>query len=166
MKQLDAETQNAVVFAADEARDLGHTQIGTEHLLLGLVRLGGTSAERLGLSLQETRATVRGAVGRGTGRRTIGELQFTGAARRALARARALADPRDVTPRDLIDALLTDRGSGASRITGGHGDRADELLAEAANPASVVARALTSLGVDEHELRDAVDRIRRGAVQS
>ena len=170
MKQLDAEAQQVLVYAADEARDLGHTKIGTEHILLGLVCLGGAPAERLGLSVEQTREEVRNAVGRGSGHRTIGELRFTNPARKALELARRNAGPDGATPRDLLRAVLADTRSGAARIAGepveAESPRVEELLAEAADPTSVVARALSSLGVDEQDLRDAVDRVRRGAVQS
>src|SRR5213595_1460177 len=48
-------SREAVVLAADEARNLGHDRIGTEHLLLGLVRLDDAATARLGLTLTATR---------------------------------------------------------------------------------------------------------------
>ena len=40
---LAADTQQVLEFAVDEARRLGHHYIGTEHILLGLVRVEGTA---------------------------------------------------------------------------------------------------------------------------
>lgn len=49
-------TKEVIEFAIDEARKLGHTYIGTEHLLLGLIREGHTGAAQIlakrGLNLE------------------------------------------------------------------------------------------------------------------
>ena len=54
--------RRVVVLAQDEARDLGHGSVGTEHLLLGLLAEGeGVAAlalESLGISLEEARDRV------------------------------------------------------------------------------------------------------------
>ncbi len=51
-----------VVLAQEEARVLKHNYIGTEHILLGLLRVDAGLAARvldsLGLSLESTRAQV------------------------------------------------------------------------------------------------------------
>ena len=72
-------------FAMAEARELGHTYVGTEHLLLGLLREGSEAAgavlTRLGLSLDDARDEVRRLLspavegedpGTGTGTRPAG----------------------------------------------------------------------------------------------
>jgi ATP-dependent Clp protease ATP-binding subunit ClpC len=60
-----------VVRAQEEARDLDHDYIGTEHLLLGLLRQpNGMAAQALmarGLQLDEARRHVEELVGRGNG---------------------------------------------------------------------------------------------------
>src|SRR3989304_1700813 len=51
--ELAADTQQVLEYAVDEARRLGHHYIGTEHILLGLVRVDGTATEvlrRLGVT--------------------------------------------------------------------------------------------------------------------
>ncbi|MDP2776662.1 MAG: Clp protease N-terminal domain-containing protein, partial [Anaerolineales bacterium] len=45
--ELAAETQQVLEFAVDEARRLGHHYIGTEHILLALVRAESTGLEVL-----------------------------------------------------------------------------------------------------------------------
>ena len=54
--------QKVLEFAALEAKAFGHTYVGTEHILLGILREGeGTAArhlEKLGMKLDETRALV------------------------------------------------------------------------------------------------------------
>jgi len=149
------------VLAADEARSLGHARIGTEHLLLGLVRLGDASTAHLGLSLAGTRREVRAVLGTGS-RRTIGELLFTPTAKRAIERAEAGSEGR-AGPADLLAGLLGEEGWGAAELL--DGDQADDdarlLLELAARPDSVTARALGALGVDHARLRRAVEDVRR-----
>src|SRR2546421_9053946 len=59
---LTPRAKKVIELAVDEARRLNHHYIGTEHLLLGLVRegegIGAGVLENLGLSLQEVRAQV------------------------------------------------------------------------------------------------------------
>ena len=63
------QARRAVVLAEEEARMLDHNWIGTEHLLLGLIREGdGVAAkalESLGISLQAVRQEVEEIIGRG-----------------------------------------------------------------------------------------------------
>jgi len=56
--ELAAETQLVLEFAIDEARRLGHHNIGTEHILLGLVRGEGAAREilrKLGVTPEQVR---------------------------------------------------------------------------------------------------------------
>jgi len=60
--ELASDTQQVLEFAVDEARRLGHHYIGTEHILLGLVRVEGTAMEvlrRLGVSAEQIRRQTR-----------------------------------------------------------------------------------------------------------
>jgi ATP-dependent Clp protease ATP-binding subunit ClpC len=60
--ELAAETQQVLEFAVDEARRLGHHYIGTEHILLGLVRIESTAMEalrRLGVTADQIRRQTR-----------------------------------------------------------------------------------------------------------
>ena len=61
--------RRVVVLAQDEARLLNHNDLGTEHLLLGLIREGeGVAAralESLGISLAAVRAQVQEIIGQG-----------------------------------------------------------------------------------------------------
>ena len=62
--------RKAVVLAQEEARDLNHNYLGTEHLLLGVLREGAGAApralRRLGIELAEVRSDVVRIVGRGS----------------------------------------------------------------------------------------------------
>jgi ATP-dependent Clp protease ATP-binding subunit ClpC len=61
--------QRALVYAQEEARGLGHNYVGTEHLLLGLLREGEGLASRilgeLGVDSGKVKSQVEALVGRG-----------------------------------------------------------------------------------------------------
>jgi len=60
--ELAAETQQVLEHAVEEARRLGHHYIGTEHILLGLVRVESTAMEvlrRLGVTSDQIRKQTR-----------------------------------------------------------------------------------------------------------
>lgn len=76
-----------VVFAQDEARALGQSWLGTEHLLLGLIREGGEASialERAGLTLERARDAVTTLGGVGEEPIVSGQIPFTREARQAL----------------------------------------------------------------------------------
>src|SRR5204862_6200112 len=64
---LSPSTKKVIELAIDEARKLGHSHVGTEHLLLGLVREGEGIAsgvlESLGVSLEKVRHHVIATLG-------------------------------------------------------------------------------------------------------
>ena len=60
--ELAPDTQQVLEYAVDEARRLGHHYIGTEHILLGMVRVDGTAMEvlrRLGVTADQVRRQTR-----------------------------------------------------------------------------------------------------------
>ncbi|WP_345318083.1 ATP-dependent Clp protease ATP-binding subunit [Candidatus Villigracilis proximus] len=60
--ELAAETQQVLEFAIEEASRLGHHYIGTEHILLGLIRVESTGMEvlrRLGVTADQIRRQTR-----------------------------------------------------------------------------------------------------------
>jgi len=60
--ELAAEVQQVLEHAVEEARRLGHHYIGTEHILLGLVRVDSTAMEvlrRLGVNAEQIRRQTR-----------------------------------------------------------------------------------------------------------
>ena len=62
--ELAPDTQQVLEYAVDEARRLGHHYIGTEHILLGLVRVDGTAMEvlrRLGVTADQIRRQTAAA---------------------------------------------------------------------------------------------------------
>jgi ATP-dependent Clp protease ATP-binding subunit ClpC len=79
-----------LTLAAEEARRLNHNYIGTEHLLLGLVREGeGVAAKvlsNLGIELATVRSAVEHVIGRGE-RQPMGEIGLTPRAKKVIALA-------------------------------------------------------------------------------
>ncbi len=79
--------RTVVVLAQDEARRLDHNYIGTEHLLLGLIREGeGVAAkalESLGISLDSVRQQVEQIIGQGQ-QAPSGHIPFTPRAKKVL----------------------------------------------------------------------------------
>ncbi len=80
--------KKVIILARQEAGRLNHDYIGTEHLLLGLVKVGGGVAaevlESLGLSLQKIRLEVEKMVQPGPSTLSIGEIPFTPRAKKVL----------------------------------------------------------------------------------
>jgi Clp amino terminal domain, pathogenicity island component len=79
--------RQVVVLAQDEARALRHNYIGTEHLLLGLLReeegVAARVLEELDVSIEEVRARVSQIIGTGDEAAT-GQIPFTPRAKRVL----------------------------------------------------------------------------------
>src|SRR6187431_1022391 len=79
--------RQVVVLAQDEARALKHNYIGTEHILLGLLReeegLAARVLEQLDITVEEVRAQVAHIVGQGD-EVTTGQIPFTPRAKKVL----------------------------------------------------------------------------------
>ncbi len=70
MNRYDDRARLVFHFAREEGSRLGHAMIGPEHLLLGLMREGGTASKVLGdfgVTLEDTRRHVLELLGRGEG---------------------------------------------------------------------------------------------------
>ena len=112
--------RQVVVLAQEEADALGHTRVGTEHLLLGLLRSEDDAVApalaEAGLTLEGAREKVRQEVTGESGRRRI---PFTRAAKRALdnalREARTLGD-RHIGAEHILLGLLADERAGGRRI--------------------------------------------------
>lgn len=83
-KELSARAKNVITLAIDEAKRLGHNYIGTEHILLGLIRNGEGVAtgvlDMLGVSLEQIKTNVMRVIRQGgTGTTTGGSANATAA---------------------------------------------------------------------------------------
>jgi GNAT superfamily N-acetyltransferase len=86
-KRFTDRARRVVVLAQEEARTLNHNYIGTEHILLGLIResdgVGAKALESLGISLQAVRAQVEELIGRGQ-HTPSGHIPFTPRSKKVL----------------------------------------------------------------------------------
>src|SRR5215813_13563020 len=80
--------RKVIYLAREEAARLQHDYIGTEHLLLGVIREGegiaATVLNNLGVDLDHIRQAVENMVSSSGGTMTIGEIPFTPRAKRVL----------------------------------------------------------------------------------
>ena len=86
-ERFSQRARRVVVLAQEEARMLDHNYIGTEHILLGLIREGegvaGRALESLGISLEAVRQQVEQIIGRGQ-QAPSGHIPFTPRAKKVL----------------------------------------------------------------------------------
>ncbi len=80
--------RKVIIFAKEEARSFNHDYIGTEHLLLGLVKEGeGVAAavlQKLGVDLETIRIEVEKLVQPGPQTQVMGDIPFTPRSKKAL----------------------------------------------------------------------------------
>ena len=107
--------QVVIQLSREEALRLGHDYIGTEHLLLGLIREGGGVAieilQNLDMDLDELKKSIEDAVRSTGGTITMGNIPFTKRAERVLRVAAAEAErfkSNVIGTEHLLLALLRD----------------------------------------------------------
>ncbi len=137
--------QRVILLAQEEARRLGYNYVGTEHLLLGLIREGtGIAAkamQNLGIDLEQVRFEVEKIIGRGTGP-VGGDIGYTPRAKKvvmelALEEARHLGHNYVGTEHILLGLIREGEG--------------------------VAARVLENMGADLEKVRREVLRLLGGA---
>ncbi len=115
--------RKAIEYARDEAARLKHDYIGTEHLLLGLLRLGeGRAVEvltNIGIDLNELRQSVEDVVQPSGGTMAMGQLPLTARAKKLLEvsaqEARSLRS-KDIDTEHLLLAMLRDEEGVAAQV--------------------------------------------------
>ena len=130
------EAQTAVEYAHQAAAELGHSYIGTEHLLLGLLRQEGGVAAR---ALQE---------------QGLRDEMVTDILQRIMGRGLSGADPQSLTPRCRTALEL------AAGEAGGQGaiDTAHLLLGLLREGSNTALRILRTVGIDPRQLSAALRR--------
>ncbi len=135
--------RRAVVHAQDEARGLKHNYIGTEHLLLGLLReeegLAAHVLESLGVTIEESRAQVATIIGQGD-EVASGQIPFTPCSKKVL----------ELSLREALS--LGHNYIGTEHV----------LLGVARENEGVASRILLDLGADAEKIRNEVVRLLGG----
>jgi len=135
--------RQVVVLAQDEARALRHNYIGTEHLLLGLLReeqgLAARVLESLDVTVEEVRVQVVRLVGQGD-EVTTGQIPFTPRAKKTLEHATREAPALGhefVGTEHLLLGLVRENDGVATRILVDLGADADKIRDEVIKAAGV-----------------------------
>jgi len=141
---FSSRVQMVIQFSREEAMRLGHDYIGTEHLLLGLLREGeGIAAEilkNIGLDLDELRKSIEDTVRASGETATIGNIPFTKRAEKVLKMSYMEAD------RYKSDIIGTEH----------------LLLALAKEKDGVAAQILMSFGINYDNIRQELENVIKG----
>src|SRR5437660_4279187 len=139
--------RRVVALAQEEARMLNHNYIGTEHILLGLIResegVAAKALESLGISLEAVRRQVKEIIGRGQ-QAPSGHIPFTPRAKKVL----------ELSLREALQ--LGHNYIGTEHI----------LLGLIREGAGVAAQVLVKLGADLNRVRQQVIQLLSGAQTS
>ena len=91
MNNFTPRAQQVLALARKEADRFNHNFVGTEHLLLGLIKLGQGVAvnvlQKLGLDLETVRLEVEKQVGTGPDQKMMGNIPYTPRVKKVLALA-------------------------------------------------------------------------------
>jgi ATP-dependent Clp protease ATP-binding subunit ClpC len=150
--------RRVVVLAQDEARGFRHHYVGTEHILLGLLRYDAGIPARvlgsLGVTLDEVRAQVERVVGRGESDKP-GQIPLTPRAKKVLELSMLEADDMGhghIGTEHLLLGLLREGDGVAVRI-----------LAGFASPADVRAEVVSAFSGGSDATRRGVPRVAESA---
>jgi len=122
--QFTEKARRVVIYAQEEARRMGHNFVGTEHLLLGLIRetnaLPAKVLQSLGLDLETVRGEVLKATGRGPAIGPNEEVAFTPRAKKVVLElageeARALGH-NYIGPEHLLLGLIREGEGVAAQV--------------------------------------------------
>ena len=137
---LDDAAKRVLSLAEEEARQMRHNWIGTEHMMIALLRSDGVAQralQALGVTLEQARAGVFKAV---PPRETdVSEVTVTPRVKTLIGKAITLAAPSSdiVRPQHLLLALVAD-------------------------PDGIGSQVLTELGATQEKVRETVDKLTQG----
>ena len=123
MNNFTPRAQQVLALARKEADRFNHNVIGTEHLLLGLIKLGSGVAvnvlQKMGLDLETVRMEVEKQVGTGPDQKVIGNIPYTPRVKKVLDLARREAKSLNHTyigTEHILLGLLREGDGVAARI--------------------------------------------------
>jgi ATP-dependent Clp protease ATP-binding subunit ClpA len=192
LERFSPEARQVVALAQDQARGMGHGQVGTEHLLLGLIAeesgAAGRAFAKLGVTLDAARDAVMALVRPGEPTPPDRQIPFSprakGTLEASLRQAMGFKDTAIDTEHILL-ALLIERDGRTASVFASLACPPDllrttviELRAASATPdphddgdamlvlaeaSGVSSRALEALGITTAALRAAIERARSGS---
>src|SRR5688572_5148305 len=123
MNNFTPRAQQVLALARKEADRFNHNFVGTEHLLLGLIKLGQGVAvnvlQKMGLDLETVRMEVEKQVGTGPDQKMIGNIPYTPRAKKVLAIAAKEAEALNHTyvgTEHILLGLLREGDGVAARV--------------------------------------------------
>ncbi|MGH3629244.1 MAG: Clp protease N-terminal domain-containing protein [Sciscionella sp.] len=145
-ERFNDDARNVVVAAQEEARRLQHNYIGTEHVLLGVLKLPGDfgvprALADLGITADAVEAAIRETVGAGQQPPT-GHIPFTPRSKKVLELSlrEALQQHSDyIGPEHIMLGILREGGGVAAQILTRHGRSSEEIRAAVLSVASTSA---------------------------
>lgn len=157
MDKLTQRAYRVLLLAQEEARRLNYSTVGTEHILLGLIREeGGIAAQvlvNLGLDLNHLRSEIERLIGRGDGT-SYGALPFTSRAKKVLEYASESAQELNhnyIGTEHLLLGLLKEGEGVAAHVLEGMGVRLEDvtieilkLLGEPIDPTKIKGRQMAT----------------------
>jgi ATP-dependent Clp protease ATP-binding subunit ClpC len=135
-ERFSAPARTVVVLAHDEARLLKHNYIGTEHVLLGLLRqedgIAAGALESLGVGIEDVRDQVARIVGQGE-EVAGGQIPFTPRAKKVLElslREAIVLGHKHIGPEHILLGLARENDGVACRILLDQGADSEKLRQE------------------------------------
>src|SRR3954453_7387040 len=123
MNNFTPRAQQVLALARKEADRFNHNFVGTEHLLLGLIKLGQGVAvnvlQKIGLDLETVRMEVEKLVGTGPDQKMIGNIPYTPRVKKVLSLAAKEAKALNHTyvgTEHILLGLLREGDGGAARV--------------------------------------------------
>jgi ATP-dependent Clp protease ATP-binding subunit ClpC len=133
MTNFTPRAQQVLSLARKEADRFHHSFVGTEHLLLGLIKLGQGAPvnvlHKLGLNLENVRAEVEKFVGTGHEHQIIGNIPYTPRVKKVVALAARQAKDLNHTyvgTEHILLGLLEERDGVVARVLEKFGVNMDE----------------------------------------
>jgi ATP-dependent Clp protease ATP-binding subunit ClpA len=154
-ERFTARARQVIVLAQDESRRLQHNYIGTEHLLLGIIREGDGLGTKLLVQQHVELASLRAQVLALVPPAAEKNRRRFWASRHRVFNALPTA-PDDVRTTDAANTSLDEaqRLAGEAAVGSHH-----LLLATLSDPTSAAAKALGSLGIDLDQARAALRNV-------
>ena len=135
-RRFTQRARNTVIHAQEEARELGHQAIGTEHILLGLLRegegVGAKALMNLGVDLENVREEIKKYIGQNEtdNQEAAGDLPITPRVKKVFNNAFDEARMQGVNyvgTEHLLLAILREEESVAGQVLLSMGVRLDDL---------------------------------------